>query len=361
MKDVYTISNEESQRIEIMKVIMCFGVCFVHSYSDRFAGLDCWGGGELISALTYFMSKIVCDSAVPTYFLVSSMLFYRSMKYTWKQNMVKKIRSLLVPYVIFNTLWILMMMMRIVLLDSPASSIPDYFSYSVFDWLNAYLGLVGECKPELSLLWFLRDLFLLNILASVIKWLIDRLPKVMMIFNLIIWFGCISTYGENTYTLYGLHTYALVLWIFGYYIVKYDIHMKVMDRVNVWAATLAFVVAAILDFVIRWTLFHRLFILVAVLYVVKISKFLVPEGKMMRLLAPTTFFIYLTHRFLYTIIGFFYENTVLTYSIMYFIKPMIGVLCGMLGYYILKRICPGLLGILVGDRVTKCERSAGNI
>ena len=25
MKDVYTISNEESQRIEIMKVIMCFG------------------------------------------------------------------------------------------------------------------------------------------------------------------------------------------------------------------------------------------------------------------------------------------------------------------------------------------------
>ena len=125
-----------------------------------------------------------------------------------------------------------------------------------------------------------------------------------MIFNLIIWFGCISTYGENTYTLYGLHTYALVLWIFGYYIVKYDIHMKVMDRVNVWAATLAFVVAAILDFVIRWTLFHRLFILVAVLYVVKISKFLVPEGKMMRLLAPTTFFIYLTHRFIYTIIGF---------------------------------------------------------
>lgn len=49
MKDVYTISNEESQRIEIMKVIMCFGVCFVHSYFDRFAGLDCccggWGGG----------------------------------------------------------------------------------------------------------------------------------------------------------------------------------------------------------------------------------------------------------------------------------------------------------------------------
>ena len=45
MKDVYTISNEESQRIEIMKVIMCFGVCFVHSYSDRFAGLDCCGGG----------------------------------------------------------------------------------------------------------------------------------------------------------------------------------------------------------------------------------------------------------------------------------------------------------------------------
>lgn len=50
MKDVYTISNEESQRIEIMKVIMCFGVCFVHSYSDRFAGLDCCVGGGGVKA-----------------------------------------------------------------------------------------------------------------------------------------------------------------------------------------------------------------------------------------------------------------------------------------------------------------------
>lgn len=53
MKDVYTISNEESQRIEIMKVIMCFGVCFVHSYSDRFAGLDCWGGGGKADICSY--------------------------------------------------------------------------------------------------------------------------------------------------------------------------------------------------------------------------------------------------------------------------------------------------------------------
>ena len=50
MKDVYTISNEESQRIEIMKVIMCFGVCFVHSYSDRFAGL---GGGVKADICSY--------------------------------------------------------------------------------------------------------------------------------------------------------------------------------------------------------------------------------------------------------------------------------------------------------------------
>lgn len=57
MKDVYTISNEESQRIEIMKVIMCFGVCFVHSYFDRFAGLDCccggWGGGGKADICSY--------------------------------------------------------------------------------------------------------------------------------------------------------------------------------------------------------------------------------------------------------------------------------------------------------------------
>ncbi len=43
MKGVYTISNEESQRIDILKVIMCFGVCFVHSYS---ADSAIWMGGR---------------------------------------------------------------------------------------------------------------------------------------------------------------------------------------------------------------------------------------------------------------------------------------------------------------------------
>ena len=46
MKDVYTISNEESQRIEIMKVIMCFGVI-------RRSGLLCGGGGVKADICSY--------------------------------------------------------------------------------------------------------------------------------------------------------------------------------------------------------------------------------------------------------------------------------------------------------------------
>lgn len=364
--NIYTLTKEESQRIDILKVVMCFGVCFVHSYSANIMG------SKLISDFTYFISKIICDSAVPTYFLISSVLLYRSTKYTWRQNLKKKLRGLLIPYLIFNTLWILMTMMRLVFLDTPSSSIPNYFRYSLFDWINAYFGLVGECKPELSILWFVRDLFLLNILSFIIKWLIDRFPKAMMIFNLIVWFGCISTYGENTYTLYGLHTYGLVFWVFGYYIVKYDIHMKVLDNISISVGALIFIAIAIADFVIEWPPLHRVFIIVAVIYAVRISecfilrdesnlegivskkgKYKAVINRLIQILTPTTFFIYLTHRFLYTIISFFYENTALIYLIMYLVKPAVAVFFGALGYYILNRICPNLLGTLTGGRITK--------
>ena len=120
---------------------------------------------------------------------------------------------------------------------------PEYFSYGVLEWLDAFFVIKGEFKPALTVLWYVRDLFLLNLLAGLIKKLIDKFPKIVLILTPVLWFGCVKSYI--------IHNYALVFWILGYYIVKYDIHMDVLDKINMKISTAVYVFCAAVAFIFR--------------------------------------------------------------------------------------------------------------
>ncbi len=45
------------------------------------------------------------------------------------------------------------------------------------NFINAYIGYTGN--PVLYPLWFMRDLIVLNILAKIIKILIDKFPRII--------------------------------------------------------------------------------------------------------------------------------------------------------------------------------------
>lgn len=227
--DGYVISREESERIDILKIWFLFMIIFIHSNTSE---VHYSGGGVYYQVpiwldwVKYLISEIVSRCAVPGYFFISAVLLYKK-EFTWEENAKKKIRTIMVPYLIINTAWILIFYI--------AQHIPFltiYFSqdahiisnWGISDYLGAYLDF--RTHPFVYPLWFLRSLMVLNLLAPVMKWIIDRFPKAVFAALIAMLLLQVQTH------LPFLKTTDLIYFCLGYYFVKYSIRFSDIDKLK---------------------------------------------------------------------------------------------------------------------------------
>lgn len=113
------------------------------------------------------------ECAVPIFFFLSAMLFYRNYDGTienYKKKLKKRVNSILVPYLIFNILGYIKHLL---------------VSRDPFRVYNLARSIVfSDTMP----LWFLRELFILVLLAPLICFLKKKLKLVVMLILLIITF-----------------------------------------------------------------------------------------------------------------------------------------------------------------------------
>ena len=153
-KKYYELTDSDSRRINILKVWLTIMVVFIHSYSAdiRFSTgtvsvqMPCW-----LDVSEYIISQSISRCAVPAFFLISSILLYRR-PFSWKDNLKKKIKTLLAPYMLVNTIWI---MIYFTCQHIPKLSI--YFAnqdhmvadWGLTGWMQAY-GILGEYPDRKS-------------------------------------------------------------------------------------------------------------------------------------------------------------------------------------------------------------------
>lgn len=177
-------------------------VVYIHYYGDSIAsstGTDTIGI-QFYDSLRNMMCHVVSRSAVPIFFLISGYYFFYGKAFTleaYKQKIKKRVRTLLVPYILWNTLLILVTLARkiaaVMLKGKPLSSITDYFSQH--GWLDMYwscnslgthtdwLGNVihpSGWAPILVPMWFLRSLIIVSLLSPLIYWFIKKCGKVYL-------------------------------------------------------------------------------------------------------------------------------------------------------------------------------------
>lgn len=355
MRQKYEIDAEESLRINFLKVLMCIFVLVIHAFSQS-VGSRVSDATSGVYFCTFVLSRIICDCAVPVFILISSVLLYAK-PFDWRANIKKKSRTLLIPYAIFNTLWIVLVFVKHIAgrkLGITIGDDVDLAVFSLFDWLDAYLGLTDDYKPILTVLWYVRDLFLLNLLAKPIQKLVDKFPVPVLALVLCVWLFDLP--------LHYIQAYSLVFFILGYYMVKYHIHFKDSDRFNFKAVAAVYAIVLLADVMLQRevTIVNRLFILVSVVFIAMLSKYCCRVELGINLIAPATFFIYLTHRFVYEVIQIALPNTMNVYLATYLVKPFVALVSMTGFYYLLKRYTPGLLAVLVGDRVRKRFAGSGN-
>lgn len=210
---VYVISDEESERIRILKFWFCIMVVFIHSYVVEEPS---W-----LYGIEYIISGPIASCAVPTFFFLSAVFLFRK-DFSYRENVIKKVKSLVVPYFIINTFWVCVMLIAqnieatSVLFSGENKVITEW---NWIDWLDAFLG-VKTGKPLVFPLWYLRDLMLLNLTAPIIKWMIDKAPRIVLIL-----LGIVMLFNIQT-NLTIINQCSIVYFSLGYYFVKYGLHFS---------------------------------------------------------------------------------------------------------------------------------------
>lgn len=177
----YSLSKEESDRIRIVKVIAIFLVVYIHSVNN-FTNFS--SGGVTVSfplwlrIIEELISGVVGRFGVPVFFFFSAvLLFRRERKYL--PTIKNKIKGLLVPYIIWNTLWILLMIIM-----QQFSFTSNFFAHEKILNLNfvQILGLYGIGGIiTVFPLWYVRDLFLVTLFFPVFWYVVEKIPKISLI------------------------------------------------------------------------------------------------------------------------------------------------------------------------------------
>lgn len=140
-------------------------------------------------------------------FIIASGLFFKSNEIVSLKNVVqfviKKIKTLYIPYVIVNTLFLLL---NNILLKINIYSIETHQIYSLKDFLVGFIKiLLFRGTTELAgATWFLHLLFLINVISVIITYILNKIIK-------------------NEQKSYIMHLIVSILFlIIGYILTKFD-------------------------------------------------------------------------------------------------------------------------------------------
>ena len=224
---IYAIDKRESRRITILRAFCVVLVIFLHQYAGdlgeaTFVASGTLPSNSMLRAVQYIISREITFCAVPLFFMISSVLLYAK-EFTWKSNMRKKIKTLILPYFVWISLYIL-----VYWFGQTFAFTQGYFmnagriikDMDIADFFSAYTGMGWGAGLFVNAFWFLRDLIILNFFAIAIKRLIDRVPLLCFVLLTILWnMGTIPN-------LFILNKQSIVFFSLGYYVVKYGAHMK---------------------------------------------------------------------------------------------------------------------------------------
>lgn len=338
----------ETLRFPLIVFIIC-----LHCYTSTSSLII---GHDYYFRIIYPLTLWLGETAVPTYFFISGLLFFYSQK-SYSQKLKNRVRTLLFPYLFFNSfvlfgyLCLMFMGKQVVILGN------NLADYSWFDYIRAYwdrgVWSHGNGSPILCPFWYIRNLILLVIISPILYYLI-RYTR--LTFPFVVGFLWINSH-DSAYTLQSLTMYSLG----AYFPICNRNPIEVFDKYSSIFVG-AFLFLAAMDFLHLFIIvpfplpFHRLSLVANTLFLICFfGIFLYRHHLYSSFLSKSAFFIFCIH----------YPFTVL-------LKPLFIRLNGMsdlilVGSFLISLICliiicliiykslislvPRFLNMITGNRV----------
>lgn len=348
--NTYTLSKEESDRLNILKYIAIVFVVYIHSYP-----LDLtFSEGNMNLLLPQWLilfreilSRTISLCAVPLFYLISAVLLFRK-KRDYKTTIKQKVRTLLLPYLIWNSLWTLVF---ILLQNIPFTS--AYFSnsdssilqYSFVEWLKLY-G-IGDPTPIDYPLWYLRDLMVVTLFFPIIDAVAEKFPKQLFFVAAVAYVLPVSFPFK----------YALPWTCMGASIVKLQIHLTKLDHIALWKCLIVYILCGTITLLTDNPIIDELFIFMGILFWVRVSKWIFSHQKARDIflrLSEWTFLIFVAHEMTLASIKKVCLKLLPTEPMFLFVEylflPILVIAgCSIVGA-ILKRNVPKVYYLLTGTR-----------
>lgn len=373
-----------SESINMLRFPLAILVVFVHGFGAEIdiAELHARGltGMAIYDYVRLFFSVVIARSAVPIFVIISGYLLFLKVedysKTVYMAKLRKRLYSLVIPYfswIILLILWTLMFMVGGILLHGkPWTRIIIFFQE------NAYLHMLWDCSvweerttwlgvkthnsgPVLYPFWYMRDLVMMAVISPVIYWLINKTKIIFLILLLAIY-----VFDIRVSWMSGTFSWACLFFSLGAYfaITNQDFTdvlwkwKKVICPVTVGLIVCQIYTGSAMGdetsrMIHPWLVIFQSFALILLASALcKYPKLYDVNKK----LARTSFFIYALHPFiLYYVIAAVDKimpmgDTWYVMTFNYLSAPLlcVGICIGI--YWILQKLMPGVLGVIVGER-----------
>lgn len=350
--------NRQSVCIDILRFPLMVAVVFIHTdlLNFRFGNDPIPESIHIFPYIFNLISGGICRVAVPLFFIVSGYLFFRNhsgIDINYKQKFKHRFYTLLLPYLLWNTLFLCLFALGQFLFPNLLSGNNLLISdYTVFNYFQVYWNIIGGLFPIDVPLWFLRDLIIVCATAPALYLLIKYTKGLLIIFLLVLWLFNIGTVGSfGVIRIDGFLFFSIGAWL--------SINNKPF-AFDLNRQQLLFLTTLFTTFVFA-NLYNAIFIKAIVL----LGIFLIPSTilflhkkynvKISKRISATNFFIYAYHGLLITVMGKiitkgFNSQYDWQFITCYFILAISIVIIGVLLYRLLEIIMPSVLNIFVGKR-----------
>lgn len=310
------------------------------------------GKFAFLDVVQFVSQREIGDLGVPAFFFISGFLFYAVGEMNanlWKNKLKKRVYTLLIPYLIWNTLFIVYYLVLFRYMDLSWG----IKGQGILPYLDAYLGF--NEGPFLSPLWFIRDLMVLNVLSFPAYYIIKKtgywlLPILIFTFSI----------GIGYYLPY-IGFRSIVPYFLGAWFAVYRIDFIIEKKTYLLLVNFLFIIVVVLVSIFHfydiacWPL-QQIEILIGIFtlfadfnYVLK-KKYVSVNKK----LAESSFFVFAAHMFVMNIPNKLWVLVMppngFTASLMQWVIPLV---VSILLYYVflgLKRMLPKLTTVLIGGR-----------
>lgn len=187
------MNKSHNANIDVLKGLACLCVVYIHSTNiftyvgeSKFAGLHL-----ILSPLL-----VLANCGVPIFFIVSGYLSQNTLeKYGYKSMMLKKVRTLLIPYIIWNIFYMVIEYAGNLVLPG---AFADLTKESVIGLLVTLFGIPFIKPPMYDPLWFIRSLFLIFLISPIINYIVRKVHwMISIVISILLMFFNIPIFYNN--------------------------------------------------------------------------------------------------------------------------------------------------------------------